>query len=388
MDEPMNYSGRTVLVSDVDRRKSVAIIQSLGHKGITVYGISNRRFSVGGFSKYCSKVFILPDYRKESCAYLNNLERICKLIKPDVFIPIEDELIELCLRNRKYWEPYTSTLLPDSDVFELCYDKWESYRAALECNLDVPFSICPSCYEDLELLKEAEGPFVVKLRKGSGSRGIGFPADVEEIEAWYRSGKISFGSYIVQHRIPSGGNGLGVFLLLDRKSNITALFGHKRLREYPLSGGPSSLCVSHRDQQLIDKSIAFAQKNRIVGPVMLEFKEDVLSKKKYLLDINPRFWGSLLLSIKAGVDFPFLYFKTTLGLHYEKVEDFETGIYLRWLFPADMMHFLKNKRRWNLDPSFFDFKNKKTYYDLCSMNDIMPTFGVFIETMRKFTSGK
>jgi hypothetical protein len=37
---------------------------------------------------------------------------------------------------------------------------------------------------------------------------------------------------------------------INDKHETLAVFGHKRLREYPVSGGPSTLRVSYRDDKL------------------------------------------------------------------------------------------------------------------------------------------
>jgi len=37
------------------------------------------------------------------------------------------------------------------------------------------------------------------------------------------------------------GKGLGVSLLMDAEGNCAAQFAHERLREYPITGGPSTI---------------------------------------------------------------------------------------------------------------------------------------------------
>ena len=42
---------------------------------------------------------------------------------------------------------------------------------------------------------------------------------------------------MIQARVDASGSGLGVFVLIDENEELIALFGHKRLREYPIGGG-------------------------------------------------------------------------------------------------------------------------------------------------------
>jgi biotin carboxylase len=46
---------------------------------------------------------------------------------------------------------------------------------------------------------------------------------------------------------------------------------------------------------------------------MIEFKHDQEKKRFVLIEVNPKFWGSSLLSIISGVDFPTLYVRYLLG---------------------------------------------------------------------------
>ena len=49
------------------------------------------------------------------------------------------------------------------------------------------------------------------------------------------------------------------------------------------------------------------------------------------MEINTRFWGSLQLAIDAGVDFPWLLYQLASGAQPKPVDNYKTGIRLRWL---------------------------------------------------------
>ena len=46
---------------------------------------------------------------------------------------------------------------------------------------------------------------------------------------------------------------------------------------------------------------------------MVEFKHDQKNNRFVLIEVNPKFWGSSLLPIISGVDFPVLYVEHLLG---------------------------------------------------------------------------
>ena len=43
----------------------------------------------------------------------------------------------------------------------------------------------------------------------------------------------------------------------------------------------------------------------------------------YLMEVNTRFWGSLQLSIDAGVDFPYLLYQVFAGRRFLPISDIE-----------------------------------------------------------------
>jgi predicted ATP-grasp superfamily ATP-dependent carboligase len=96
------------------------------------------------------------------------------------------------------------------------------------------------------------------------------------------------------------------------------------------------------------------------------------------MEINPRFWGSLQLSILSGVDFPYLLYKMAVNGDVDPVTDYPEGVRCRWLLPGDILHFLTNPNRFKMNPSFFNFSKNNRHDDLISWKDPGPTFGFFI----------
>jgi predicted ATP-grasp superfamily ATP-dependent carboligase len=105
---------------------------------------------------------------------------------------------------------------------------------------------------------------------------------------------------LLQEYVPGDGHGVG--LLMDRGKPLLA-FQHRRLREVPFTGGPSSLRESVAlDPALFDYSVRLLEALEWTGPAMVEFKAGPDGAS--LMEINGRLWGSLPLAVKSGVDFP------------------------------------------------------------------------------------
>jgi len=378
--------GTSALITDIDRRKALPIIRSLGREGVRIIGISYNRFPMGAFSKYCAKVYRCPDYRDKPDLFLNKLEEICKNEKPDVFYPIEDVVLSLCVQHPDSWASYTRAVVPTASVLEKAYDKWKTIQFARQLGVAVPKTYCPESIDEVAYLTSKwQGQAVIKPRKSSGSRGLRYVEKPSELLSVYKEVSTEYPRPLIQERIPKDGEGLGVFVLLNEEQETLAIFGHKRLREYPVTGGPSTLRESYRADKLIEQSVRLFKSMGLVGVAMAEYKLDLRINEPVLLEVNPRFWGSLQLAIHAGVNFPLLYHKTALALSVEPILDYPIGKYCRWLWPGDILHFLTNPNRFDLQPGFFKFWDSNVSYDIISADDPLPVLGIVLEGLRKLT---
>ncbi|MGH9616708.1 MAG: ATP-grasp domain-containing protein, partial [Acidobacteriaceae bacterium] len=107
----------------------------------------------------------------------------------------------------------------------------------------------------------------------------------------------------VQQQQYIAGKGVGVEMLFERGVPRWA-FLHERVHELPLTGGGSSYRVSIDPRpDLVQRASALLSSLKWHGVAMVEFKV-TQSGEPYLMEINPRLWGSLALAIDCGVDFP------------------------------------------------------------------------------------
>ena len=130
---------------------------------------------------------------------------------------------------------------------------------------------------------------------------------------------------IVQERVQ--GPGRGVSLLLDRESRLIGAICHRRIREYPMSGGPSTCCVTEYDAQRIHRAAELLRSFGFTGLAMVEFKGDAI------LEVNPRIWGSFPLVPFAGSPMLECYVRAASGQRLEyTAQDYQLGRKMRFCF--------------------------------------------------------
>jgi len=366
-----------VLVTDGHWRKTLAAVRSLGKRGVEVVVGENSRVATSLFSKYCSQRLVYPSVRRHPEAFLSFLRQEMRDTHYDLVMPMEEETLLLLAQHREEFPPVARLPLPPYQAIALVRDKGWLLQHASQQGIPIPRTFWVKTMDDLGTIKNAiPPPWVIKPRVSSGSFGIAYVEREEDLPDAYRRVHSQFPFPLIQERLPVEGEAFGCSALLDKGSRVKALFVHRRLREYPITGGPSTLRESVRHPRIEELGIRLLQSLNWHGVAMVEFKVDPRDNEPKLMELNPRFWGSLALAIHAGVDFPYLLYRMAMGEEFAPIVDYKVGVRCRWLLPGDILHFIQNPERFRLKPSFFQFRGIPD--DILSYDDPLPIVGAFL----------
>lgn len=369
----------SVLVTDGLWRKSLSAIRSLGRHGLRVGVTGDSRFTTGFYSRYCDRRIRLPR-PTDADAYIEALLRELATHRYDAVLAMEDDTIRTLLEHRAEVERLTRLPLAGASSMATAGDKAATLAVAEGLGIPHPWTRQPMSESEMHaLLPSVPLPAVVKPVRSSGSRGLHYATTRDELMAAYRSVAATYGPPLVQERIPEG-PGVGAALLFGPDHEPLAGFTYKRLREYPVHGGPSTLRESTHDPALLDMAIRMLKALEWYGVAMVEFKVDPRDGVPKLMEINPRFWGSLELATASGVDFPWLLYQVATGATVEPCFEYRTGVRCRWLVPGDMLHFIANPSRLRLEPSFFSFFEPGLHYDDFARDDLRGSVATIVCT--------
>jgi predicted ATP-grasp superfamily ATP-dependent carboligase len=367
----------SVLVTDGHWRKSLAVVRSLGRRGVSVT-VGERTFlNTSFFSKYCTRRIVYPSPRRYPDEFTQFLIEEIKKNRTDCLFPMEEETLLLLARYRSEVSKYTYLLIPDLEKIEFVRDKRNLIRFAEARGIPTPktfYAITNPPTGEVEAEK-IPIPAVIKPRISSGSFGIVYVRKREDLIPSYQRVHARYPFPLIQEWIPDGGGTFGLSALFDEASNIKAAFIHKKLRMYPVQGGPSTLREGVEHPQVMELGLSLLKSLNWTGVGMVEFKVDPRDGIPKLMEVNPRFWGSLQLAIVSEVDFPYLILKMARGESFEPIFHYPVGRRCRWLLFGDILHFLTNPHRFRLQPSFFHFFEPKTFYDIISSEDPLPILG-------------
>ncbi|MEW6374664.1 MAG: ATP-grasp domain-containing protein [Thermodesulfobacteriota bacterium] len=372
----------SVLVTDGHFRKTLAVVRSLGRKGIHITVGERTSLNTSFFSRYCSRRIIYPSPRQHPDQFIEFLLREIKKNDIDCLFPMEEETLVLLAGQQSEISKYIYLLIPDLEKIEFVRDKRNLIQFAESHGIPTPRTwFVPPTPEPYEVqglshfVEKIPIPAVIKPRISSGSFGIAYVKKREDLMASYQKVHARYPFPLIQEWIPDGGGTFGLSVLFDEASNVKAAFVHKKLRMYPVQGGPSTLREGVHHPQIMQLGLSLLKALNWIGVGMVEFKIDPRDGVPKLMEVNPRFWGSLQLAIDSGVDFPYLILRMARGERVEPVLDYPVGRRCRWLLFGDILHFLTNPHRFHLHPSFFRFFEPNTSYDIISKDDPLPVLG-------------
>jgi predicted ATP-grasp superfamily ATP-dependent carboligase len=119
---------------------------------------------------------------------------------------------------------------------------------------------------------------------------------------------------------------------------------HRRIREYPPTGGASCCAQSFYDPKLMDYGVRLLDRLNWHGVAMVEFRYDTRDHDYKILEVNPKFWGSLDLALASGVDFPYYVCQMANGESIEYSEDYDRSLRFHWPFSGELQLCCVNPR--------------------------------------------
>jgi predicted ATP-grasp superfamily ATP-dependent carboligase len=345
-----------VLITDAHYKNGLCAVRSLGRHGGTVVAAAPRRLAAGASSRFAAAHIVYPSPTRVD-EFLSVINRAVERHSIDVILPMSLELVEVFARNRHSLPDHVQIPIVEIDKFVVAADKVSAVSFARA--LGVP---TPTIFADPSEVDRF--PVVVKPSLGSGV--VRYVNNAEElVEAFTPDSTIQ--EYLV-------GTGYGFSALFDGGVE-KAFFMHRRVREYPVTGGASTAAESFYDERLRDHGLKLLRALGWHGVAMAEFIYDERDGKFKLIEINPKFWGSLDLPVAAGVDFPLLATRLALGQDLPNVAGYEVGLRFQWFFD-DLLHVLA--RPSSLGAFVRDLANRSVGSDL-QLRDLRPAA---VETIR------
>jgi phosphatidylserine decarboxylase precursor-related protein len=315
--------------------RGLALVRSLGRRGIPVWTLEPEGQLMASASRYSRTSFPWP--AGEDSQQLDCLFTLAARYQLDgwALFPTTDETTALFARHHAELGRRFRLTVPPWDVLRWAYDKRLTYRLAADIGVDQPRTFFLKSQEELSKL-DCSFPVVLKpafkRQVNRFTRDKAWRADDRQaLVARYAEAcqLVDPDVVMIQELIPGGGETQFSYAALCDGGRLMASVTARRTRQYPVDFGHSSSFVETVDQPAIEEpATRLLAAMRYTGLAELEFKYDERTGACKLLDINPRVWTWHALCGRAGVDFPYLLWRS---IHGERVPEVRGRPGFRWM---------------------------------------------------------
>jgi biotin carboxylase len=278
-----------VVITDCDYKHSIALQRHIRDAlpDVHLIGHSHQSIRYARYYRYCRTYIARTP--------LADVIRACDV---DMVIPVGGTSVQIVCEVAP-----DKAVLPSRNHLRICYDKSEVTALAASLGVAVPRTV-RLCHPSGACDVDVAFPCVVKSVNEVEGKFVHYPRDRGELHIAVAEGLRQLGpkssGVLVQEYVP--GVGAGFFGLYQRGSLIR-LFMHRRIREWPGTGGASTAARAIRDPVLLRSGKAILDALQWHGVAMVEFKYRPDVGDYVFIELNGKFWGSAELALSAGVNF-------------------------------------------------------------------------------------
>lgn len=294
---PDSSTRKRILLTGAGGAAAVSFIKAVAQEPVDLYAADMDPFAAG--------LYLVPPSRRHILRagadpeFVPALLDYCRQHRIDVLVPTVDlELLPIALAREAFERLGVRLLLASEATLRICLDKHALLTA------------CSSAVQvgDFAILDEAfspegwEFPLIAKPRSGSGSRGIVIVHSPEELDPMTRDG-----SLLIQEYLP--GEEYSVDVLAAGDGRVLAAVPRLRMK---VDSGIAVTATTLHDATLENAATAVAEHIGLSYTANIQFRRS-RSGVPTLLEVNPRFPGTMPLTVKAGVNMPLISLRDVLG---------------------------------------------------------------------------
>jgi len=306
----------SVLIADGGKNFSPPVINCLAQApGIKIDILSEKHWAISRFSRHVRN-FHVHNTEPYTRAWVEIIKQITEDTGVDIVLPVDQPAIRAISQYRDLLrKPVHSTPVPELPYFDIAANKWNLAQHIQQHNLPMPATIPCQGMEQLEQnLPSLTFPVLTKPVEGKGGHGIQKWHDPKALKD-HLKGLKEADTIIIQSFIYGHFAGCSV---LCKEGRILASTIQKGLLP-PRSqfSHPEDILMIH-DEKIVEIIEQLMASLHWSGVANIDLCFDEQEGQYKILEVNPRFWGTMLGSLNAGVNFPYLACLAGLGIEFPK----------------------------------------------------------------------
>jgi D-aspartate ligase len=299
---------------------SLGAARNLAKHAVPVY-ILDSGVCVSQFSRHVTRFFKCPSEEDEA-GLVEFLLRIAteRNMQDWVLFPSTDEFVRILAQYRQRLRERYIVTTPPWDVVKFAYDKRLSHQLATQQGVPVPRTYSTGSVHELVslnldfplVLKPAISKLLSSVTKTKAYRATAMQALVNLYEMM--AAIMDPSEILIQELIPGRAAKLFSFVGFFKDGVTVAGFSAKRPRQHPMEfGRASTLAETVNIPELKTLAAKFLAGIGYSGLAEVEFMYDEKDGRFELLEVNARIWGWHTITIRAGLDLPYLAYADAVG---------------------------------------------------------------------------
>jgi predicted ATP-grasp superfamily ATP-dependent carboligase len=350
------------VVLGLEHPRAVAVVRSLGRRGIPVVGVERDPAARGRGSRYLRRVVMVEADESRALAALEALADD----PADLLIPTNDHFLSLVSRHWGRLARRFTLTVPPWDILEGLMDKPSCYRLAATAGLRTPRVAVPADIAELDAtiagldlvgqryILSVRLPGEVPADTASGRMTTVAGEDAETVRARClaiaaRTGELPMIVEVVPGR---SDRCVGVSLVVGRDHEPVVAYCVRRLQlrlyasdsrfVHPYELGANVYCESIRDDEAIAAATRFVRAARFSGAITVEFRRDARDEGLTLIKVDPRVVRATSLSSALGLDVPSALYDVFTGAAPPRAMEYPERV--AWMWPAWYLHTVAQNR--------------------------------------------
>lgn len=314
----------SVLIPDDCQDFSLRVAACLSQvPGVDLHIMCRNKYTSTRFSRFCSS-FHWSQYDDNEQHRLEEIADVVKQAGIQVILPASLEGVDFASRWQEELRQLTAVaFVPPRDTFTAMINKELFAKTLKNHGIPHPETIPVASGEQFEQqLADFTFPALIKPTFGAGGLGIQVFHTRQELLDFINSHPEVDGTYLLQRFIP--GRDFGCSVLSDRgkilaytlQTSTATRTGFTPFQEVQIIHNEAML-------ELVTRLFAALEWS---GVAHIDLRYNDLTQQVEVIEVNPRYWGSLLASLVAGVNFPYLACFAALG-HQFAIPEYSDVLY-------------------------------------------------------------
>jgi predicted ATP-grasp superfamily ATP-dependent carboligase len=232
------------------------------------------------------------------------VSRVAEQTEADIVLAVDEPAVGfLCRYGDSLRQSVATGLVPQLDAFEITADKGLLADFLARSQIPHPPTIRFTNSETFaEAIRTLPVPLLLKPCRGSNGSGIAYFDDSRALLALLEKDPGFTRRFVVQHYIP--GFDIDCSVLCQQGEVLAYTIQRPFLPSVRFRPPPGFDFVM--DEQTLDVVKRLVAALQWSGVAHIDLRYDERDGRVQVLEVNPRYWGSLLGSLAAGVNFPYL----------------------------------------------------------------------------------